>query len=148
MPVIPCQRLGLCKTIEVIEKITKKSKDLIKRTPKFIRIYGILIVTLVEIVSLILAYTLGKSYREFWYDILINIIIFTLIYKNYCDKIILRYCSITRIALKALFTYFAFNILVLTTGLFMGWYYLTVAIILLGVAVLCASLAIYRKKKK
>jgi hypothetical protein len=148
MPVIPCQRLGLCRTIENIENFTRKSKTLIKKTPKFIRIYGILIVALIEVISLILAYTLGKSYKEFWYDILVNIIIFTLVYKNYCDKIILKYCSITRIALKALFIYFAFNILVLTTGLFTGWYYLTVSTLLLGLTLVCTSLAIYRKNNK
>ena len=141
MPVLPCQSLGLCrKAKEIINKVSVKSNKLTKR-------YAVFALLLLEIASIPVAYYKGVEFKDFWYPFFANNIILIMLIKNYCDRITLRYCQRTVLALRMLLVYFTYNTVVLITGLFAEWYYITASYLLLAAIFYTVLLTIYKSKK-
>jgi len=112
MPKLPCQTTGLCRVQELLQFAKKKT----------IR-YGIFAVLLLEVFSLFIYSSVNEvDYANFWYPNLANITISLLIYKNICDRSVLKYCQRTIIALKCLLIYFIIGALT-SFFPFLNWFY-------------------------
>lgn len=139
MPVIPCQSLGICAR-QAVDYISKKANYCSKR-------YTLFILVLLEITSLLLYVALGKNYNDFWFAFLANNTILLLIYKDYCNRKILRYCQRTTVALRSLIAFYLLNSFVMSTGLFSGKYYNIVTYLLLTTAFILTLLTLYKPKR-
>ena len=139
MPVLPCQSLGICAR-QAVAYISKQSNYCSKR-------YTLFFLVLLEITSLILYNTLGKSYNDFWFAFLANNTILLLVYKDYCNRKILRYCQMTTVALRCLLTFYVLNSFVMSTGIFTGKYYNIVTYLLLTTAFILTLLTMYKTNK-
>lgn len=137
--ILPCQTLGTCRK-KAYEYISKQSNQKTKR-------YGIFIVLLLEIISIPLAYFLKQDFIFFWYPFLVNNAILILLYKNYCDRVQLKYCERTIIALRAMIIYFALNTFVMCTKLMVNIYFEVVTYLLLSIAFVTILKTIWRNKK-
>lgn len=142
LPVLPCQALGLCKYAQQLGNyISKKSNYNSKR-------YTIFIILLMEIASIPLAYNLGVDFNNFWYPFLANNSVLLLLYKNYCDRKILRYCQRTIYALRFMVVYFLINTLIMSTGFMVNIYYQVVTYLLLTAAFIILLLTMYKPNNK
>ena len=141
MPVIPCQTLKLCRTMQAVVKYTKeKSVSLAKR-------YGVFMILSIEIISLILSKVLGANYVLFWFPFLTNVSILILMYLLLCNRRFLKYCQRTILGLKFLIAYFIFNIFVITTGLVNQHYTNIITYVLLGCAFIVLFITFFKFKE-
>jgi hypothetical protein len=101
-----------------------------------------------EIASIPLAYHLGVNFNDFWYPFLANNSILLLLYKNYCDRKILRYCQRTIYALRFMIVYFLINTVIMSTGFMVNIYYQVVTYLLLTAAFIILLLTMYKPNNK
>lgn len=140
LPVLPCQALGLCKYAQqALNYISKKSNYASKR-------YALFLVLLLEIISIPVACNLGIEFKDFWYPFFANNIILILLYKNYCDRKMLRYCQRTIIVLRGVVIYFGFNSFIMITGIKLHGYYNYVSYGLIGISFIILLLTLYKRK--
>lgn len=139
MPVIPCQSLGVCAK-QAITYVSEKTNYCAKR-------YTLFILVLLEIISLVLYNILLEDYNNFWFAFLANNTILLLVYKDYCNRKILRYCQRTIVALRSLIAFYLLNSFVMSTGLFSGKYYNIVTYLLLTAAFILTLLTLYKPKR-
>jgi len=141
MPVNPCQTIGLCRIAKEMIKFTKeKSVSIVKR-------YGIFIVLLLELLSILLSNNLGKGYISFWYPFLANNTILLLFYYILCNRRYLKLCQRTNIGLRFLIAYFVFNSIIMITEFANIFYYNLVTYTILTCAFISLLLTIYKNKK-
>lgn len=139
MPVLPCQTLGICGR-KAIEYISKKANYCSKR-------YTIFLILLMEIASIFIADALKEDYVLFWFPFFANNSILLLVYKDYCNRRLLKYCQRTTVGLRFAIAYFSLNTIVMLTGYFVGYYYNIVTYLLLTTAFIITLLTMYKPKK-
>lgn len=142
MPALPCQSIGLCRKMkELYTKSTEKMSFFSKR-------YTIFMIIILELISIFLANYYFKNYIFFWYPFLCNSTILLLLYKNYYDRKLLRYCKRTVLALKFLISYFLFNSFVLLTEFANNVYYQWITYLLLAASFIIILISIINYKPK
>ena len=134
MPKLPCEATGTCGFGKVaLHRIKTKTKK-----------YGIFAVLIIELISLFLYNS--KDYLTVIYPFMANATIFILLYKNYCDRVELKYCQRAKIALIALCLYFFIGGLAVVfkpVGILYNYY---IDYVLLLTAFICILLTIYKNK--
>lgn len=140
MPVLPCQSIGLCRKVkEVKEYLDKKIVYSSKR-------YTIFIVIMLELLSSAISYLYVKDYVFFFYPLFANNTILILLYKDYCNRKILRYCKRTTLAIQFLLIYFLINTIVISTGFVIPQYYNIVTYLLLFCSAIILLITFNQKK--